>query len=405
MNEQVAPNAAATPEHPWPVSVMSQKVREWIERLGTVWVEGEITQWSVSGGNVYGKLKDLTEDATISINVWSSVRGKIPADLKQGDRVVALVKPNYWVKGGTLSMQVFDMRHVGLGDLLERLERLREQLASEGLFAPERKQKLPFLPQCIGLITGKDSDAEKDVLQNAKLRWPDVEFRVIHTLVQGDKAAPEVIAAIKTLDEDPSVDVIIIARGGGSFLDLMVFSDEALVRAAANAKTPIVSAIGHENDRPVLDDVGDLRASTPTDAAKRVVPDVVDERHKLDQLRQRLFMRVDTFVENQLSMIEQIRSRPILANPYTFIEVHEADVERALEHMRLRLDQLLSRESMQIGHLRQQVRSLSPQSTLDRGYSVVRDLAGHVISDSDKVKTGQQLKIRLAKGELGAVAE
>ena len=388
---------------PWPVSRLSLTLKEWIERLGVLWIEGELASIKIGASNMFGELRDLQIENSVSIHSWNVA--KIPNDLKQGDRVLALIKPAFWPKGGKLTMQVIEMRKVGLGELLERIERLRSQLTAEGLTSIERKQPLPFLPNKIGLITGKDSDAEKDVLQNAKLRWPDVEFRVIHTLVQGDKAAPEVIAAIKTLDEDPSVDVIIIARGGGSFLDLMVFSDEALVRAAANAKTPIVSAIGHENDRPVLDDVADLRASTPTDAAKRVVPDVVDERHKLDQLRQRLFMRVDTFVENQLSMIEQIRSRPILANPYTFIEVHEADVERALEQMRLRLDQLLSRESMQIGHLRQQVRSLSPQSTLDRGYSVVRDLAGHVISDSDKVKTGQQLKIRLAKGELGAVAE
>ncbi len=388
---------------PWPVSRLSLTLKEWIERLGVLWIEGELASIKIGASNMFGELRDLQIENSVSIHSWNVA--KIPNDLKQGDRVLALIKPAFWPKGGKLTMQVIEMRKVGLGELLERIERLRTQLTAEGLTSIERKQPLPFLPNKIGLITGKDSDAEKDVLQNAKLRWPDVEFRVIHTLVQGDKAAPEVIAAIKTLDEDPSVDVIIIARGGGSFLDLMVFSDEALVRAAANAKTPIVSAIGHENDRPVLDDVADLRASTPTDAAKRVVPDVVDERHKLDQLRQRLFMRVDTFVENQLSMIEQIRSRPILANPYTFIEVHEADVERALEQMRLRLDQLLSRESLQIGHLRQQVRSLSPQSTLDRGYSVVRDLAGHVISDSDKVKTGQQLKIRLAKGELGAVAE
>ena len=224
-------------------------------------------------------------------------------------------------------------------------------------------------------------------------------------MVQGDKAAPEVIAAIKVLDEDPEVDVIIIARGGGSFLDLMVFSDETLVRAAANAQTPIVSAIGHENDRPVLDDVADLRASTPTDAAKRVVPDVADELHKLEQLSQRLFMRVDTLVNNQLELVQQIRSRPILANPYTFIDVQEVEVERAIDQMRLQVDQLLTREAMHVSHLRQQVRSLSPQSTLDRGYSVVRDLAGHVISDAAKVKKGQQLKVRLAKGELGAVAE
>ena len=298
-----------------------------------------------------------------------------------------------------------EMRKVGLGELLERIERLRTQLTVEGLTSVDKKQPLPFLPNKIGLITGKDSDAEKDVLQNAKLRWPDVEFRVIHTLVQGEKAAPEVIAAIKELDGDPEVDVIIIARGGGSFLDLMVFSDEALVRAAAAAKTPIVSAIGHENDRPVLDDVADLRASTPTDAAKRVVPDVVEEKHKLEQLRQRLFLRVDTFVANQVAMIEQIRTRPILANPYTFIEVHESDVSRLVDQMRLKLDHALSREDMQINHLKQQVRSLSPQSTLDRGYSVVRDTAGHVISDASSVKPGQKLNVRLAKGELGAVAE
>ena len=388
---------------PWPVSRLSLTLKEWIERLGTLWVEGELASIKIGAANMFGELRDLQIENSVSIHSWNVA--KIPADLKQGDRVLALIKPAFWPKGGKLTMQVIEMRKVGLGELLERIERLRAQLTLEGLTSIERKQPLPFLPNKIGLITGKDSDAEKDVLQNAKLRWPDVQFRVIHTLVQGEKAAPEVIAAIKTLDEDPEVDVIIIARGGGSFLDLMVFSDEVLVRTAANAKTPIVSAIGHENDRPVLDDVADLRASTPTDAAKRVVPDVVDELHKLDQLRQRLFMRVDTFVANQLSMIEQIRSRPILANPYTFIDVHQEEISRAIDQMRARLDQTLSREAMQIGHLRQQVRSLSPQSTLDRGYSVVRDLDGHVITDPQSLKSGQKLRLRLAKGELGAVAE
>ncbi|MTA58906.1 MAG: exodeoxyribonuclease VII large subunit, partial [Actinobacteria bacterium] len=381
----------------------SVTLKEWIERLGVLWIEGELASIKIGPSNMFGELRDLQIENSVSIHSWNVA--KIPADLKQGDRVLALIKPAFWPKGGKLTMQVMEMRKVGLGELLERIERLRAQLTVEGLTSIERKQPLPFLPNKIGLITGKDSDAEKDVLQNAKLRWPEVQFRVIHTLVQGEKAAPEVIAAIKALDEDPEVDVIIIARGGGSFLDLMVFSDEALVRAAANAKTPIVSAIGHENDRPVLDDVADLRASTPTDAAKRVVPDVAEEKHKLEQLRQRLFLRVDTFVANQLAMIEQIRSRPILANPYTFIEVHEAEVEHSRDQMRTRLDQVLSREAMQIGHLRHQGRSLSPQSTLDRGYSVVRDLDGHVVSDAAKVKKGQQLKVRLAKGELGAVAE
>ncbi|BDZ49662.1 hypothetical protein GCM10025867_19030 [Frondihabitans sucicola] len=266
-----------TAESPWPVGLLAGKVRDWIDRLGTAWVEGEITQWNSSGGNVYGKLKDLEIDATISFSIWSSVRSKIPADLKQGDRVIAAIKPNFWVKGGTLTMQVFDMRHVGIGDLLERLERLRRQLASEGLFSSDRKRALPFLPQCIGLITGKDSDAEKDVLRNAQLRWPSVQFKVVHAAVQGERMVSEVTAALQRLDADPGVDVIIVARGGGDFQNLLGFSDEGLVRAAAAATTPIVSAIGHEADRPLLDDVADLRASTPTDAAKRVVPDVGEE--------------------------------------------------------------------------------------------------------------------------------
>jgi exodeoxyribonuclease VII large subunit len=390
-------------QSPWPVSRLSATLKDWIERLGYLWIEGELASIKIGPSNMFGELRDLQQENSVSIHSWSVA--KIPADLKQGDRVLALIKPAFWPKGGKLTMQVVEMRKVGLGELLERIERLRTQLTLEGLTAIERKQPLPFLPNKIGLITGKDSDAEKDVLQNARLRWPDVQFRVIHTLVQGEKAAPEVIAAIQTLDADPDVDVIIIARGGGSFLDLMVFSDENLVRTAANAKTPIVSAIGHENDRPVLDDVSDLRASTPTDAAKRVVPDVEEERHKLSQSLQRIRLRVGDYVSSQASLIEQLRSRPILANPHSFIETQEIELSRWLGAIRDRLGQQLDREELGLSHLRQQVRSLSPQSTLDRGYSVVRDSAGHVISDAEKVAAGTKLQVRLAKGELAVVAE
>ena len=328
---------------PWPVSRLSATLKDWIERLGYLWIEGELASIKLGATNMFGELRDLQQENSVSIHAWSVA--KIPADLKQGDRVLALIKPAFWPKGGKLTMQVVEMRKVGLGELLERIERLRVQLTAEGLTSIERKQPLPFLPNKIGLITGKDSDAEKDVLQNAKLRWPDVSFRVIHTLVQGDKAAPEVIAAIKTLDSDPEVDVIIIARGGGSFLDLMVFSDEALVRTAATATTPIVSAIGHEADRPVLDDVADLRASTPTDAAKRVVPDVIEERHKLEQLRQRLFMRVDGYVANQVAMIDQIRSRPILANPFTFTDDKQLALDPGLTRIRANWNTVSDRDA------------------------------------------------------------
>jgi exodeoxyribonuclease VII large subunit len=256
----------------------------------------------------------------------------------------------------------------------------------------------------IGLVTGKDSDAEKDVLQNAKLRWPEVKFRVIHSLVQGDKAAPQLVDAIRTLDADPEVDVIIVARGGGSFLDLLVFSDESVVRAAATTTKPLVSAIGHEADRPVLDDVADLRASTPTDAAKRVVPDVQEERRQIALLLQRSSVQIGNRVNSGLDFVAQMRSRPILANPYTFITQRLQELELSVDRARNSFGNLLALEERSIQHLRQQVKSLSPQNTLDRGYAVVRTADGHVISDAAAVKPGTTLKIRVAKGDVTATS-
>ncbi|MFM5905097.1 MAG: exodeoxyribonuclease VII large subunit [Micrococcales bacterium] len=383
---------------PWPVAKLAAKLREYIDRLGHLWIEGEVTKINRTNAGVFLSLKDLTSDTSVDVSCFAG--GKVPADTKQGDRVIALIKPTYWAKSGKLSMQASEIRKVGLGDLLERIEKLRAQLAAEGL--TQVKQPLPFLPNLIGLVTGKDSDAEKDVLQNAKLRWPEVQFRVIHTPVQGATAAPAIIDAIKTLDADPAVDVIIVARGGGSFMDLFVFSDEALVRAAAATTKPLVSAIGHENDRPVLDDVADLRASTPTDAAKRVVPDIVEERAKLQQLRVMLHARVSNQVNNQLELISQIRSRPILANPYTFTQQLATELDQVVARASQALNVLLGQEALRLDHLKQQVRALSPQATLDRGYAVVRDSKGQVLTDSSKVKPGTGIKVRIAKGEITA---
>jgi exodeoxyribonuclease VII large subunit len=254
----------------------------------------------------------------------------------------------------------------------------------------------------VGLVTGKDSDAEKDVLQNAKLRWPEVRFWVVHSLVQGDKAAPQLVEAIRTLDADPEVDVIIVARGGGSFLDLLVFSDETVVRAAAATTKPLVSAIGHENDRPVLDDVADLRASTPTDAAKRVVPDVQEERRQIALLLQRSTVQLNNRIDSGLDFVAQMRSRPILANPFTFITQRAQELQISLDRARNSFGNLLALEERSLQHLRQQITSLSPQNTLDRGYAVVRTEDGRVITDPGAVKTGTKLKVRVAKGELEA---
>ena len=395
MAVEEAPSSA---DAPWPVSTLATKLKGWIERLGTAWVEGEITQWGASGGNVYGKLKDLEDDATVSFTVWSSVRARIPADLKQGDHVIAAVRPNYWLKGGTHTMQVSDMRHVGLGDLLERLERLRQKLKSEGLF--DNKRPLPFLPHCIGLITGKDSDAEKDVLRNAQLRWPAVNFRVVHAAVQGDRAAGEVTAAIRQLDADPEVDVIIVARGGGDFQNLLVFSDEQLVRAAAAATTPIVSAIGHEADRPLLDDVADLRASTPTDAAKRVVPDVTEELARVGQARASIRSRVTHRISIEVDRLEALRSRPVLATTGWIIDTRADDLSRYVARGRELLDRTVERSATRVGELAGHLRALSPQRTLDRGYAIAQLPDGRVVRASTEAEIGEKLTLTLAAGSL-----
>ena len=388
----------ATFDEPWSVSVLSTKIKGWIERLGTAWVEGEITQWGVSGGTVYGKLKDLEADVTIGFTVWSSTRAKLPADLKQGDRVIALVKPAYWLKAGTLTMQVFEMRHVGLGDLLERLERLRQTLRAEGLFDPARKKRLPFLPGKVGLVTGQDSDAEKDVLRNAQLRWPSVEFRIAYAAVQGDRAAREITGAIIALDRDPSVEVIIVARGGGDFQNLLVFSDERLVRAVASASTPIVSAIGHEADRPLLDDVADLRASTPTDAAKRVIPDVAEELTRVHQVRARIGMRVTTLLTHEIDRLGQLRSRPVMQDPTRIIDLRAEELGRYVDRSGELVLRRLERATGAVAELRAQLRALSPQRTLDRGYAIAQLPGGHVLRDAADVDVGTPLLLTLAAG-------
>jgi exodeoxyribonuclease VII large subunit len=403
-NTGPANTGAPTIDAPWPIALFSAKVKGWIDKLGTAWVEGEITQWGVSGGNVYGKLKDLEADATISFNIWSSVRAKIPDDLKQGDRVVALVKPNYWVKGGTLTMQVFEMRHVGLGDLLERLERLRQTLRAEGLFDADRRKPLPFLPQVIGLITGRDSDAEKDVLRNAQLRWPAVEFRIAYAAVQGDRAVSEVTAALKKLDADPDVEVIIVARGGGDFQNLLVFSDESLVRTAAACVTPIVSAIGHEADRPLLDDVADLRASTPTDAAKRVVPDVAEEIARVQQARSRIGSRVTNLINAEIDRLEQLRTRPVLANSNWLVDSRAEDLSRYVARGSELLSLTLDRAAARVGELSGHLRALSPQRTLDRGYAIAQLPNGLALRAAKDAPKGTLLLLTVADGKLSAVA-
>jgi exodeoxyribonuclease VII large subunit len=390
---------------PWSVSNFTSSLKDWITKLGNVWVEGQISQVSPKKDVFFGELRDLVADKGFSIHSRRPEVLNAVSELAAGDRVVALVHPDFWERSGKTSMDVLAIRKVGLGELLERIERLRQQLIKEGLTLAERKQPLPFLPNLIGLITGANSDAEKDVLQNAKLRWPEVRFKIQHTPVQGDKAAAEIIKAIQALDADSEVDVIILTRGGGSFQDLLVFSDEQVVRAVANCKTPIVSAIGHENDRPLTDEVADFRASTPTDAAKNVVPDVVDERKKISIALERIALRVVGYVQNQLELIAGIRTRPVFANPFTIVDERSLNITQLLTTLQSQTKNFLDKEQLQIAGLRGQVRALSPKLTLDRGYAVVRNLKDGLVTDPKKVSKGEKLKITLAGGDLGVTAD
>ena len=394
-----------TESQPYSVAEIAAHVSGAIAKWPATWIEGELIKFRIGpSGHAYPTLKDLNQPANIDLAIFKSVLMASGLDFVDGDKVLVSGKFDLWAASGKFTFKVSSIRKVGLGDLLAKLEALRTKLREEGLTDPARKKPLPFLPNRIGLITGANSDAEKDVKENVLRRWPDAKFEIINTLVQGEGCPPQVIAAIKELDANPAVDVIIIARGGGAFLDLIGFSDEGVVRAAAAANTPIISAIGHENDHPLLDDVADWRASTPTDAAKKVVPDVIEERRQIADGLAKMKLLIGNFVTSQVEFIKQLRSRPIVANPYAFIDLRVEDLDRALGDLRDGFsDQLLAAHN-DIKTKSHVLASLSPQSTLNRGYSVVRDEAGKVIADAGKVKAGQKLKIRVAKGDLDATA-
>ncbi len=393
----------SSPEEPWSLQKLSESLSVYIERLGSVWVEAEITQWGVSGGHVYGRVKDPDAEVTVDITVWRSTRDTLPDGVGQGDRVLIKVKPNWYVRGGRLSMNVLDLRLAGLGELLAKIEALRQALAAEGLFAPERKLVPPFLPSRIGLITARDSDAEKDVLRNAELRWPEVDFEVAHASVQGDKAVPEIIRALDTLEAKHDIDVIIIARGGGDFQNLLPFSDETLLRRVATRRIPIVSAIGHEADKPLLDDIADVRASTPTDAAKRIVPDVGEERHRIADARARLLGRLQSLVDGETDRLRQFRERPVLASPVSVVDSYAEDILRLVQRGVDVTDTLVELARTRLDGLRASMRALSPQSTLDRGYAIVQDDKGDLVDSVDDVSSGDRLRVRLQDGDIGAV--
>jgi exodeoxyribonuclease VII large subunit len=387
-----------SPEAPVPVRTVLQLVGGWIGKLGRVWVEGQIAECTKRGGTVFLTLRDPV--AAVSTRVTCTRAVFEVTDPQVGARVVIHAKPDFNASRGSFALAALEIRAVGLGELLARLERLRKQLAADGLFAAERKRRLPFLPHVIGLICGRDSAAERDVLQNAARRWPAVRFRVEQVPVQGAYAAAEVMSALQRLDADPEVDVIVIARGGGSVEDLLPFSEEALVRAVAASRTPVVSAIGHEQDTPLLDYVADLRASTPTDAAKRVVPDVIEQLALVTQLRDRGRRAVAGWLDREQSWLRSITSRPCLADPVREIERQSELVEALAQRARACLDSRLARAGDDITHTRARLLALSPAATLKRGYAIVQDGDGSVVRSASEVAAGEDLMVRFAEDHL-----
>ena len=387
-------------DSPVPVRTVLQLVGGWISRLGRVWVEGQIAELAVRGGAVFLTLRDPV--AAVSVRVICSrpvfdAAEPPPAD---GARVVIFARPDFNANRGSFALTALEIRAVGVGELLARLERLRRQLAAEGLFSPERKRPIPFLPGVIGLICGRDSAAQRDVQQNASRRWPAVRFRVEQTAVQGPYAVEEIIDALRRLDEDPAVDVIVIARGGGSLEDLLPFSDETLVRAVAACRTPVVSAIGHEQDTPLLDYVADLRASTPTDAAKRIVPDVAEQTALITQLRDRARRSVTGWLDRETAWLAAVRSRPALADPVREIERQAERVDALLQRARMSLTGSLARAGDDVTHTRARLLALSPASTLGRGYAIVQHRDDGVVRSAAEVKEGEMLTVRFAEDQI-----
>jgi exodeoxyribonuclease VII large subunit len=381
--------------------LISNKVRGWIDRLGPVWVEAQLIEVSRrTGRTIFLTLRDRLAPVSASVTI-SATTFDSAGPLTEGATVIARLKPSYFEQSGRFSYYCDAITPVGEGRLLAQLEQTKRLLQAEGLFDRARKRPLPFLPRAVGLVTGADSAAERDVIENARRRWPAVRLLVRHALVQGPQAAEQVMTAVRRLDEHPEVDVIVIARGGGSLEDLLPFSDEGLVRAVAGCRTPVVSAIGHESDNPILDLVADYRASTPTDAAKRVVPDAAEELARIRQARERMRQCVTTLVARQQEVLAALRSRPVLADPTASFALRTDEVQRLRDRTHRAIATRLDTERMAVRHALDRVRAVSPQATLERGYAILVGSAGQPVRSVTAVAVEEDVTAHLADGQLG----
>ena len=405
MTATPAPNSA---ENPWPVRAVAIRVAGWIDKLGTVWVEGQLTELKVrpDSKTVFMVLRDPAADMSLSLTCPRDLVHNAPVRLSEGTQVVVCGKPTFYTGRGSFSLRVSEIRAVGVGELLARIERLRALLHAEGLFDARLKRPVPFLPGTIGLITGRASAAERDVMTVATGRWPAARFAVRNTAVQGPNAVPQIVEALRELDGDPAVDVIVIARGGGSVEDLLPFSDETLCREIAACTTPVVSAVGHEPDNPLCDFVADLRAATPTDAAKRIVPDTAAEQALVADLRHRGARALRNWVHREEHVVTQLRSRPVLAQPLAALTTRSEEIHRARSAARRDITRLIAGEDDRIGHLSARLTTLGPAATLARGYAVVQTMPdAAVLRSIDDAPRGARLRIRVSDGAVTALSE
>ena len=405
------PPQGQSADNPFPVRGVAIRVAGWIDKLGAVWVEGQIAQLTLrpNSNTAFITLRDPAADMSLSLTCPRDLVVNAPVRMTDGTQVIVFGKPNFYTGRGTFSLRVSEIRAVGIGELLARIERLRRLLDAEGLFDPRLKRPLPFLPDTIGLITGRASAAEHDIMAVTTGRWPAVRFSVRHTVVQGPNAVPQIVEALRGLDADPAVDVIVLARGGGSVEDLLPFSDETLCREIARCRTPVVSAIGHEPDNPLCDLVADVRAATPTDAAKRIVPDTSAEQALVKELRSRSARALRNWVNREQHAVTQLRSRPVLARPLAAIDARGEEIHRARRTARRDITRLLAAESDRVGHLAARLATLGPAATLARGYAVVQGLPTdgppHVLHSVNDAPAGARLRIRVADGALTALSE
>ncbi|RFD24334.1 exodeoxyribonuclease VII large subunit [Mycobacterium uberis] len=401
-------------ENPFPVRAVAIRVAGWIDKLGTVWVEGQLAQITMRPDvkTVFMVLRDPTVDMSLTVTCSRDLVLHSPMKLAEGIQVVVCGKPSFYTGRGTFSLHLSEIRAVGLGELLVRIDRLRRLLDAEGLFDPRLKRPIPFLPNRIGLITGRASAAERDVTTVASARWPAVRFAIRNTAVQGPNAVGQIVEALRELDRDIDVEVIVVARGGGSVEDLLPFSDETLCRAIAACRTPVISAVGHEPDNPLCDLVADLRAATPTDAAKKIVPDTIAEQRLINDLQRRSAQALRNWVSREQRALAQLRSRPVLAEPLQALTTRTEEIYRAQSAVRRDMLRLVTAETEQVGHLAARLATLGPAATLARGYAIVQALedGGHafpatVLQSVNDAPTGTKLRVRISDGAIMAVSE